>query len=293
MPDLRIPRTSETIPAVVRPVVPADVASIEGFLAARPASSMFLRSYLHLGGLAFAGGPYQGTWVGAFDPAVVGVAMHAWTGNVILQAPTHAAPLARSALAESGRALKGILGPWAQVTAAREAVGLAAPPRLNNREDLFELQLADLLVPEPRDGVIFRVATSADLDRMVAWRCDAMVLSEGAARGPALEADVRPHIERYVREGTMFLVEDRGPPVACSTFNARMPDCVQIGGVWTPPALRGRGYARRVVAGSLVAARARGVTRSVLFTGAHNEPARRAYLALGYRIVGDYALLLW
>jgi predicted GNAT family acetyltransferase len=66
---------------------------------------------------------------------------------------------------------------------------------------------------------------------------------------------------------------------------------VQVGGVWTPPARRGRGYARAAVAGSLLDARARGVTRGVLFTAQENRPAQRAYEALGFQVVGDYGLL--
>jgi predicted GNAT family acetyltransferase len=80
--------------------------------------------------------------------------------------------------------------------------------------------------------------------------------------------------------------------VACSYYNAKTPQTVQIGGVYTPPALRGRGFARATVAGSLLVARKRGVRRSVLFTRDHNVPAITAYESLGYRSVGDYGLVL-
>jgi predicted GNAT family acetyltransferase len=71
-----------------------------------------------------------------------------------------------------------------------------------------------------------------------------------------------------------------------------LPDVVQIGGVYTPPALRSRGYARAVVAGSLAAAAAMGVGRSILFTGRDNVAARRAYESIGYRRIGDYGLVV-
>src|SRR5206468_11065013 len=71
-----------------------------------------------------------------------------------------------------------------------------------------------------------------------------------------------------------------------------LPEIVQIGGVWTPPELRGRGYGRAVVAGSLLAARERNVRRAVLFADPRNTAAQRAYLALGFRIAGDYGLVL-
>ncbi len=73
---------------------------------------------------------------------------------------------------------------------------------------------------------------------------------------------------------------------------AALPDMVQIGGVWTPPPLRGLGYGRCVVAGALLAARRAGVTRAVLFTDDDNHGARRAYAAIGFDLVGDYGLVL-
>jgi uncharacterized protein len=68
---------------------------------------------------------------------------------------------------------------------------------------------------------------------------------------------------------------------------------VQVGGVFTPPARRGHGYARAAVAASLALARARGAQRSVLFTAATNQAARRAYTALGHESIGDFGLVLF
>jgi predicted GNAT family acetyltransferase len=65
------------------------------------------------------------------------------------------------------------------------------------------------------------------------------------------------------------------------------------GGVYTPPKLRGRGYGRAVVAGSLCDARKQGSRRSVLFTRGTNVAAQRAYRALGYEVLGDFALVLF
>jgi predicted GNAT family acetyltransferase len=75
-----------------------------------------------------------------------------------------------------------------------------------------------------------------------------------------------------------------------SAFNAALPDIVQLGGIYTPPALRGRGFAKIAVAASLAAARDRGVSRAVLFT--NNPSAVRTYEAVGFRRTGDYSLVL-
>jgi predicted GNAT family acetyltransferase len=63
--------------------------------------------------------------------------------------------------------------------------------------------------------------------------------------------------------------------------------------VWTPPALRGRGYGRAVVAGALAIARHGGVTGAILATGRHNSAAQAAYRAIGFERVGDYATLIF
>ncbi|HEY6066629.1 MAG TPA: GNAT family N-acetyltransferase, partial [Thermoanaerobaculia bacterium] len=113
------------------------------------------------------------------------------------------------------------------------------------------------------------------------------------AAGPELTATSRSEIERLGREGSQWILLDRGTPVSYSAFNARLPDAVQVGGVWTPPDLRGRGYGRAVVAGSLLAARSEGARLALLFTGEENRSARAAYEALGFRVVGDYGLVIF
>jgi predicted GNAT family acetyltransferase len=95
-----------------------------------------------------------------------------------------------------------------------------------------------------------------------------------------------------MERGWTWVLEDRGQPVATSSFNTAIAEAVQIGGVWTPPDLRRRGYGRAVVAVSLEDARAEGATTAILFTGVENIPAQKAYQALGFRQIGDYRLLL-
>jgi len=86
-------------------------------------------------------------------------------------------------------------------------------------------------------------------------------------------------------------VDREGALLSFSSFNATLPDIVQLGGLYTPPELRGRGYAKASVARSLLVARERGATRAVLFTS--NPSAARTYEALGFERMGDYALVLF
>ena len=73
-------------------------------------------------------------------------------------------------------------------------------------------------------------------------------------------------------------------------FNASLPDIVQIGPVWTPVEYRNHGYARIVVALSLLAAMKKGIKQAILFT--NNLAAERAYFSIGFKKVGEYRLAI-
>jgi len=282
----------------VRTLQPGDENVLEALLVQHADTSMFMRSNLRLGGLRDEGKTFQATWAGAFDgAALVAVAAHAWNENLVLQAPRALPEVVRHAVGASGRRLRGIVGAWSQVIAARATLGLEnRPASLVSHDDLFALDVAALAVPAAlaRGDVRVRLAGDADRERITRWRSAYRVELLGhPADDPDVDASSARELEPLLLQQSCFLLEAAGEPVAFSAFNARLPDCVQIGGVFTPPALRGRGYARAVVAGSLLAARAQGVPRSILFTGKDNAFARRAYLALGYRVVGDYGIVFF
>jgi uncharacterized protein len=276
---------------------PGDENALEAFLALHAHSSMFLRSNLAAGGIVDRGQPYQSTYVAARDGGVIrGVAGHSWHGMLQMQAPPDVAgALARAAVERSGRHLSGLVGPWAQVTAARAALGDdTARVRLTSHEDLFALDLADLVVPAPlADGRVHcRRPEAGELPMLVDWRIAYDVEISNAADTATLREATVVDIARLHARGATWVLTAGGAPVAFSAFNAQLPEIVQVGGVYTPPAQRRRGYARSVVAGSLLAARARGVREAVLFTGKDNHHAQRAYRALGFAVVGDYGVVL-
>src|SRR6266516_1333579 len=84
----------------------------------------------------------------------------------------------------------------------------------------------------------------------------------GATDGPDLRQASADDVRLQHERGTDWLLLAGATPVSYSVFNAMLADIVQIGGVWTPPERRGRGYARSVVAGSLLAARKQGIARA-------------------------------
>jgi RimJ/RimL family protein N-acetyltransferase len=257
---------------------------------------MFLRGNLLRSGLAFEGAPYEAVWAAReAGGAITSVAAHGWNGIVLLQAPIGAGELTAEVLRMSGLGAAGLLGPRAQVEEARAVLVGRPPPPMDEVEDLLALDLEELRVPGPlaTGAVRCRPAGAADLPLLTAWRRDYRVETLGPVAGPAMLAGAADEVHRLVEDRELFVLEAGGQLVACSAFNARLPDRVQIGGVWTPPALRGRGYARAVVAGSLLRARQEGVQRAILFTGTGNTGAQRAYRALGFHAVGEFAIVMW
>ena len=285
MPELRLLR-------------PGDEAALDTFLARHADTSMFLRSNARSAGLTDRGQPMQATYVAVLDgERIRGVAAHCWNGMVLVQAPDAAdAPaVAREAVRRSRRTVTGLSGPWSQVVAAREALGLgAAPTTKDSRDELYVLDLTRLVVPpELASGTLrCRHPTQSELELLADWRVRFAVEALGATDGPDLRQASTDDVRLQHDRGTDWLLLAGAAPVSYSVFNAMLPDIVQIGGVWTAPEFRGRGYARSVVAGSLLSARKQGIERAVLFADPTNEAARRAYLFLGFRIVGDYGLVL-
>ena len=265
-------------PAHIRALEPGDEPRVRALLAAHADSSSFLRRNL-LAGLVDHGDRYQGTWAGAFDTTtvdgrLVAVAMHSWFGSVLMQAPVHVSPVVSAAARASARPVAGFVGPWTQALAARDALGLAdAPVRMESHEGLYALALDALVVPAllASGRARARRSRAGDLDLLTGWRVDYRVDTNAEHEGPELRTASRADVELGLAEGSGWVLELDGAPVAYQQFNVTMPDVVQVGGVWTPSSLRGRGYARSVVAGALLAARAEGVRRGSAVYG-RDEP---------------------
>jgi RimJ/RimL family protein N-acetyltransferase len=282
---------------VIRILEPGDEQPLDRFLRRHADGSVFLRSNVLGAGLRDQGRPRQATYAARWEgDQIVGVAAHCWNGNLVLQAPAGAGEVARRAVAGSGRRVSGVLGPWDQVSAALAELGLAeTETSLRSREELLALDLSALRVPGPLAAaeVTCRLAEPSDVDRLAEWRRMYRIQTMGELDGPDLLPSSRAGVARAQPAGALVVLVRGGQLVSTCGFSARHPDCVQIGGVWTPPELRGRGYARAVVAGALLMARQAAVPRSVLYTDENNTAARRAYQALGYQRVGRHGMVMF
>jgi ribosomal protein S18 acetylase RimI-like enzyme len=265
----------------------ADTPAIVELLERHAETSLFLLENLRSQGIA-SGGP---VYVMARDgEEVVGVASVNAGGVLLVQAPVDAVSLA--AMAAGARGIHGILGPTEQVSAILDGLALrAAPARMHSDERIYALDLRTFAPPALAADAHVRLATPANVDALATFRRAYLIEALGAADDAALDAPARADAERMSRDGVTFVLVARGEIVAMTAFTARHGSVVQVGSVFTPPPLRGRGHGRAVVAGSLVHARSEwSAERAALFTAEANTPAQRAYEALGFRRNGGYTL---
>jgi predicted GNAT family acetyltransferase len=270
---------------MIRPATPADLPAIEAFLAPRAATSMFLRSNIARHGVEGGDHPHATRiHISLADGAVRAVFGRTSGGMLMLQAPDDYPAIADWAGTLRGAPVAGMTGDPGQIAVLRTAIALPAGRVARDvTEPLMTLALDHL--PGLPSGMSLRPADAADIPLLSDWF--AGYLAETGLVG--LNDDPRTRAAAAPGGSTRLLVRD-GRPVAMAALNARAGTDVQVGGVYTPPPLRGRGLARTAIATLLAEAQAHGAARAFLFS--NNDAATRAYAALGFATTGSYRIVL-
>lgn len=271
-----------------REVTDADLDWISPFLESHVQSSMFLLDNLQKYGLRSAE-PY-GMMIWAL-PGQRGVFAITNSGSVMMQAPdaTEAEWREAGALIE-GRSLFGILAEAGQARTFYQVNELAHLETIKNVDEPgFRLELSELKLT-PREGDELKPFEHVPMELLIDWGASYNEELVGISRKEA-EDLTRLNTGIYLERDSHRILYQHGKPVSRTGFNAEVGGTVQIGGVYTPKALRGRGHARQAVALHLAEARARGIQTAVLF--AATESAATAYKAIGFKRNGAYSLIVF
>jgi RimJ/RimL family protein N-acetyltransferase len=121
-------------------------------------------------------------------------------------------------------------------------------------------------------------------------RDDATLLSEWltAFRREAVPNDPVPppgEGERAAGEGRFMFWIDNGQPVSMAGIVRRLKTSAAITGVYTPPSMRGRGYAGSVTAATVERVYAEGRKIACLYADLNNPISNRCYVRIGFRPV--------
>ena len=192
-------------------------------------------------------------------------------------------------------AADGVIGALAGATAAASGVVAAVPevdrftalwcsahggePRVEVEQGVYELEAVSAV---PRAGGAMRPATAGERELLERWLAD--------FQREALPHE-EPDAERLRRivgqrlddpDGGFFVWEAGGEPVSLAAAASRTPNGIRIGPVYTPPALRGRGYATSLTADLSQLLLDRGFRFCFLYTDLANPTSNAIYERIGY-----------
>jgi len=269
--------------------LPEYSATVGGLLSRRPAQHTILLGAIETlraaGTQAFGAiAPLFGWWQEA-GREVSAAFLHTPPFPVALTSvPGPAAVALAQALAARARRVSGVnadpAGAEAFALAWQELTGDAI--ELHMRSRLF--QLGVLRWPVPRPPGQARVAGAADRSLLIAW---SEAFHREAQAGPE---DLESMVDDRLSYRGLSLWEDAGQPVSMAGLTRMAAGQVRVGPVYTPPRLRGKGYAGGVTCAVSQAARDAGADRVLLFTDLANPTSNALYQRLGYEPVEDRAV---
>ncbi|HKJ62320.1 MAG TPA: GNAT family N-acetyltransferase [Hyphomicrobiales bacterium] len=127
-----------------------------------------------------------------------------------------------------------------------------------------------------------RPLTSDDADLFAEWF--PLFCKEAS---PEDEIPPREHLDRGAASGRFMLWEVDGKPVSMAGIVRRVKNCAAIAAVYTPPELRGRGYAGSVTAAVVEKVYAEGRRAACLYTDLRNPASNRCYEKIGFKPLCD------
>lgn len=284
----------------IRKLTSDDFEILDRFLVPYIDTSMFMRSNArHYGFVMNPEKEFSADYYGYFvDGELNGVVALCWQGAILCQVPDlQYIPTLFKFIQQStpGFTIRMILGPTDQVKTIFSCLENVHPVvrdhiAKNSLQKIYTLDLNQIVIPSllSDNTLKCRLVQHNDIPTLVPWR---MVYNEELSFLKEEESLIIDDLISFIEAKTAFVLESQGTLVARSDFNAILPDTVQIGGVWVPPDFRNRGFARAVVAGSLLEAKKRGITKAVLFTD--NPAAMRCYESLGFKENGIYHIMIF
>lgn len=141
---------------------------------------------------------------------------------------------------------------------------------------------ATAVTPPAGVGGGMRGATDEDVELLIEW-------IEGFSRdtGGHADTDARTRAMAILGAGRYWLWETPdGEPVSSALTAPPATGVVRVGGVYTPPARRGNGFAAAVVA-ALTSRILLGNERAILYTQLQNPTSNAVYQRIGYTAIAE------
>lgn len=270
--------------AVTEPRVleyPDPAAFLEATATFRAAEPVFTNVIGSVAGSVLAGRTYESCrWMAVLDgtSTVIGCAMRTAPWNLAVSPmPGPAAAAVGRHMAKADPLLPGIVGPRTVVDGVVDAAGWRARARVN-MDEIIRVLGQFTPSPAPAAGAA-RVATAEDRDLVLAWM---FAFAEDAG----LPAHGIPDAtDGQLDRGSLRLWEVDGTPVSMAGHASVDPTpsgiVARVGPVYTPAALRGRGYGTAATS-AVVEALLPTCSIIMLVTDADNATSNGVYARLGF-----------
>jgi uncharacterized protein len=229
-------------------------------------------------------------WVASDGDEVAGVALRTPPHNLVLSQPRDEAALDAivDRLLDEGQdppgvvaalpELDGFVAAW---TASRDV-----DATLVMRQGVYELRE---VLPTPAPPGSPRPAMRGDRDVLLGWvRRFAEEVLPDDPEGDRQARVVEDRLDASERAG-IWLWEEGDRPVAMSGYGSETPNGIRIGPVYTPPELRGRGYATGLVSEQSRWLLGTGRRFCFLYTDLDNPTSNALYRRIGYRMIAESA----
>jgi RimJ/RimL family protein N-acetyltransferase len=229
--------------------------------------------------------PLFGWWT-AGDGAVGGAFLHTPPFPVLLSPVPRAVAAELAATTLAGRPLAGVnaYDDVATAFAAAWADGTGGQVNVHRRMRLYRLD--GLVWPDPAPAGAPRTAVDDDAALLTEW-----VTAFADEVHETESADHAAAVRERLSYGGLTLWETGEGPVSLAGFTRQVAGMVRIGPVYTPPGLRGHGYASAATAEVSRAALAAGADEVLLYTDLANPVSNSVYQRIGYREVEDRVVL--
>jgi predicted GNAT family acetyltransferase len=214
------------------------------------------------------------------DGGVIATAVSTGESLVLTEMPSNAIAALAEFLQAEGTIQPKTSGPsktasaFARLWAKQRGLGLEIGLRMGI------MRLERVIRPSGINGE-FRIAGSADVDKLSFW-------GEGFVRELGIDVGKSRHDARHRIEMKRLYVWCDPEPVSMAASVGPTPNGVRINFVYTPPEMRGRGYARACVASLSQMLLDSGKKFVFLFVDAENPITNRLYRAIGNEPVGDW-----
>ena len=223
-------------------------------------------------------------WVARDDGWVVGAALRTPPFNLVVVRPSDGR--ATRVLAEAiDDELPGVVGALPEVDSFADAWASRHEVTVATRFEQGVYALRSVLLPSEVAGNM-RLADASDRELLLAWvgAFAREALREGPADDP--ERHQRSIDARLAGGDAGFaLWEADGRPVSLVGFGGPTPNGIRIGPVYTPPELRGRGYASALTAQLSQRQLDYGRRFCFLYTDLANPTSNAIYVRIGYEQV--------